>query len=375
MASNQTPDVSRTVLQVLGIGAMIFSCAWILSPFLLAAAWATMIVVATWPLLLGLQDRLGGKRSYAVALMTGALLVILVLPLSAGVAAIVGNVDTIREWSTSVTTFTVPAPPSWLGTLPLIGPRTVSRWQQLAAMKPEEMAASLAPYAGSAVEWGLARIGSLGMMLVQFLLTVIITAILYANGEVGAAGLLRFAGRLAGERGEGAVNLAGQAVRAVALGVVVTAIVQAALGGIGLAAAGIPFTSILTVVMFVLCIGQLGPALVLLPAVGWVYWHDGALWGTVLLAWALPVGLLDNFLRPMLIRRGADLPMLLIFSGVIGGLIAFGIIGLFVGPVVLAVSYTLLSDWVSRGEGQEPAQVPAQYPAQNPAQNPAKGPS
>lgn len=349
MASNQTPDISRTVLQVLGIGAMIFTCAWILSPFLLAAAWATMIVVATWPLLIGLQAKLGGKRSQAVAVMTVALLVLLLLPLTVGIATIVDNVDTIRDWSSTLTQFTVPAPPSWVASLPVIGPRTVSRWQQLAEMKPEEMAAGLAPYAGSVVEWCIARIGSLGMILVQFLLTVVVTAILYSSGEVAARGLLRFAGRLAGEQGENAVTLAGQAVRAVALGVVVTAIVQSALSAVGLFAAGVPYTSMLTVVMFVLCIGQLGPGLVLIPAAGWVYWHDGALCGMALLAWSLPVGLLDSFLRPTLIRRGANLPMLLIFGGVIGGLIAFGIIGLFVGPVVLAVSYTLLSDWVSRG--------------------------
>jgi predicted PurR-regulated permease PerM len=141
--------------------------------------------------------------------------------------------------------------------------------------------------------------------------------------------------------------LAGQAIRGVALGVVVTAVLQTTLGAIGLAIAGVPFLAVLTAAMFVLCIAQVGPILVLLAATAWVYLHDGAGWGTFMLVWSLVVGLMDNFVRPALIKRGADLPFLLIFAGVIGGLVSFGVIGIFVGPVILAVSFTLLDDWVA----------------------------
>jgi predicted PurR-regulated permease PerM len=133
----------------------------------------------------------------------------------------------------------------------------------------------------------------------------------------------------------------------VALGVALTAIIQSVLGGIGLAIAGVPAAAVLTAVMLILCIAQLGPGLVLLPSIILLYWKGETLWGTVLLIWSLPVVILDNFLRPALIKKGADLPLLLIFAGVIGGLIAFGIIGLFIGPVVLAVAYTLLQAWVT----------------------------
>jgi predicted PurR-regulated permease PerM len=122
------------------------------------------------------------------------------------------------------------------------------------------------------------------------------------------------------------------------------------LAGIGLAVAGIPFAGALTVLVFVLCLAQLGAFLVLLPAVGWLYWQGQSGWATALLVWSIPVLVLDNFLRPVLIRRGADLPLLLILPGVIGGLIAFGVIGLFIGPVLIAVSYTLLVAWVKEGE-------------------------
>ena len=135
-----------------------------------------------------------------------------------------------------------------------------------------------------------------------------------------------------------------------ALGVGVTAIVQAVVGGIGLAIAGVPFAALLTAVMFMFCIVQIGPTLVLAPAVIWVFWSGSTGWGIFLLIWTLVVGTMDNFLRPWLIKRGADLPLLLIFAGVIGGLLGFGLVGIFVGPVMLAVSYTLMVAWLDDPE-------------------------
>jgi hypothetical protein len=158
--------------------------------------------------------------------------------------------------------------------------------------------------------------------------------------------------------GENAIILAGQAIRGVALGVGVTAIVQTVLGGIGLAVAGVPFASLLSAVMLMLCIAQVGPMLVLLPAVGWMYWTGDTGWATFLLVWSLIVGSLDNFLRPMLIKRGADLPLLLIFAGVIGGMLGFGLIGIFVGPVVLAVTYTLMLAWIEDALGKDEPEPP-----------------
>jgi predicted PurR-regulated permease PerM len=183
-------------------------------------------------------------------------------------------------------------------------------------------------------------------MTLEFLLTTIIAALVYTNGEIAASGVVRFARRLAGERGERSVRLATQAIRSVALGVVLTALIQAVLGGVGLAVAGVPFFVILSAVMFLLAIAQLGPLAVLLPAVIWLYWRGSSGWGTALLAWTVVVTPLDNILRPILIRKGLDLPLILIFAGVIGGLIAFGLVGIFVGPVILAVGHTLLVAWV-----------------------------
>jgi predicted PurR-regulated permease PerM len=254
----------------------------------------------------------------------------------------------------------VPQPPDWLGEVPLIGPRAAQAWQQFTSAGVTDLAPRLTPYAGELTRWFASAVGSLGGMFVQFLLTVAIAAAMYAGGERAAAIAVRFGRRLGGERGEMAVRLAGQAVRGVALGVVVTALAQSVLGGVGLAVAGMPFAPVLTAVMFVLCLAQIGPAPVLIPAVIWMYYSGNVLWATVLLAFSVVALTMDNFLRPMLIRRGADLPLPLILAGVIGGMIAMGLLGIFVGPTVLAIAYTLLDAWMT--DSEEAADPPAVLP-------------
>lgn len=346
-------DITRTTLAVLFIAILIAASVWILSPFIIAIVWATMIVLATWPILLRIQAWLWGKRGLAVAVMTIMLLLIVVVPFSLAVTAIVERTSEISAMVKSLATFTMPKPPEWLGVIPVLGPKLTDRWQEFAALGPEELSARLEPYARQAAGWFIARAGSLGKMFLQFLMTVIISAILYASGEKAAAGVLSFFRRLAGQQGVEVAVLAAKAVRGVALGVVVTAIIQAALGGIGLAVTGVPAAALLTGVMFMLCLAQIGPALVLIPAVIWLFWKDGALLGSVLLVFSVLAVTLDNFVRPVLIRKSADLPLIMVFAGVIGGLIAFGIIGLFIGPVLLAVTFTLLEAWVSDGAKQE----------------------
>ena len=241
-------------------------------------------------------------------------------------------------------------PPAWIEDIPVVGRQMADEWQAVAAGGPEGLAEVLQPYGRSAAAWAIAATGGVGRMVVLILLTVVLVAILYSNGETAARGVLAFAHRLGGETGERTVRLAGQAVRSVALGVVLTALVQALLAGIGLWFCGIPHPALLTAITFILGIAQIGPVLVLAPAVFWLYWTGSSGWATALLIWSLPVAALDNIMRPILIRRGVELPILLIVAGVIGGLISFGVVGLFIGPVVLAATYTLAKDWVARGQ-------------------------
>ncbi len=345
-------DLARITFGVLFIGALLVASLWVLRPFLGPTIWATMVVVATWPLLQRLQRRLWGRRWLAVLVMTLALLLLFVVPLLLAIGTIVANAEQIAGWVRALSVWRLPdQAPAWLMALPVLGGMAAGLWEQAQALGMNDLLPRLSPYAGGLTSWFVTEVGGIGVLIFQFLLTVTIAAVLYATGEQAADVVRRFAHRLGGERGNGAVVLAGAAIRGVALGVGVTALIQAVLGGIGLGIAGVPLAGLLTALMFMLCIAQVGPLPVLLPAAAWVlFGEDRTGMGIFLFVWGIAVGTVDNFIRPVLIRVGADLPLLLIFAGVIGGLFAFGLVGIFVGPVVLAVAWTLLLAWIGDGE-------------------------
>jgi len=347
-------DLPRVTLGVLCIAGLILAAFWVLRPFIGPAIWAAMIVVATWPLMRRLQARLRNRRAAAVAVMTLALLVLFVLPVALIIATLVQNTQEISAAIKQLSQLRMPTAPDWLAGLPLVGDKIRVFWETTVAASSAELWPHVQPYVGQVARWLLAQAGGVGFLFAQCLLIVVMAALMYAQGEVAAAGVLRFGRRLAGAQGEATVVLVGQAIRGVALGVGVTAVVQSVLGGIGLAMAGVPYAGLLTGAMLVLCLAQVGPVLVLLPAVVWLYWTGEHGWGTFLAVVTVVVCTLDNFLRPALIRMGADLPLLLIFIGVIGGLLAFGLVGIFVGPVVLAVVYTLLQAWVGEAPDDTP---------------------
>jgi predicted PurR-regulated permease PerM len=339
-------DITRTLLAVLFLVALIGSSIWILRPFLGAIVWAATIVVATWPLLISVQAWLWGKRALAVTVMTLLLLCVLVVPLTFAIGTIVSNVEDIVAWAKSLAYFEMPAPPEWVANLPFVGTKAVELWERVGAAGIQGVTARAAPYTGIVLGWFAAQLGTIGGLLVQFLLTVILAAAMYANGELATQRLVRFGQRLAGPSGENAVRLAGQTIRGVALGIVVTALAQTVFGSLGLVIAGVPFAGVLAAAMLFLSIAQIGVVPVLGSAVAWLYWSGDSVWGTFLLVWTIVASTMDNFLRPVLIRRGADLPLLLVFAGVVGGLFAFGLIGIFVGPVILAVADALLTAWI-----------------------------
>lgn len=350
MTPRQT-ELPRIVLGVLFIGGLIVGSFWILEPFLAAFIWAVMIVVPTWPVMLSFQRALGGRRWAAVAVMSVLILAGLFLPLLTALGTLLSHVDDITRWAKEAKTLEIPPPPAWVAGLPLIGERAAQLWQDVAVQGVESLSTHVAPYAREVIRWLATKVGTMGALFLQFLLTVVAAAVLYARGEVAADYALRFGARLAGEHGESAIRLSGQAIRGVALGVVVTALLQALIAGVGLAIAGVPFTALLTAIAFLLAVAQLGAALVLVPAIVWLYWIGSPGWGTFLVVVAILTSSVDNIVRPILIKRGADLPLLLIFVGVVGGLIGFGLVGIFVGPVILAVSYTLLRAWLGMDPG------------------------
>ena len=348
-------DLVRTVLAVVFIGLLIVSSLWILSPFVGAIVWATLIAVATWPFLRWLERRLWGKRALAVAVLTVLLLGVVMGPFLAALGAIVTHVDDFTAFAQRLPTYRLPAAPAWLVKVPLIGSKATGLWNSASEAGVPALLEEASPYLKKAVRWLVDHLGSVAVLFGQGLLTIIITAVMYATGETAVAGVRAFLRRLAGGQGDQVVDLAGGAIRAIAMGVVGTALVQSLFAGAGLLIAGVPFTGVLTVAMFVLAIAQIGPIPVLLVVVIWSYSALGPAWGTFLLVWSAVAGTIDNVLRPLLIKKGVDLPLLLIFAGVLGGLMSAGIVGIFVGPVVLAVTYTLVEDWVRRGDGDAAA--------------------
>lgn len=351
-------DLAQTTLGVLFIACLTVASLWVLQPFLAAMIWASTVVIASWPLMLSAEQRMGGRRWAAVLVMTLLLLLVLIVPLFMAIYTVASHQDLISEWSHWLMTATIPEVPEWVARIPLVGDKLHAIWSEYVASGVKDIAGELAPYAEKLPRWVLAEAGSIGLVFVQFMLTVIIASVMYANGDTYAQWLQRFGKRLAGERGESAVILAGQSIRGVAMGVVITALVQSVAGGIGLAIAGVPLAGMLAAVMLLLCIAQLGPMLVLIPAVGWLFWSGANGWGIFLGVWALVVGTMDNFIRPYLIKKGADLPLLLIFAGVIGGMVTLGLIGIFIGPVVLAVTYTLLNQWIDEGRSAPENETP-----------------
>jgi predicted PurR-regulated permease PerM len=299
-----------------------------------------------------LQARLGGSRGLAATVMMLLLLVIVIAPLVALISTIVSQAERLGDLRG--VEITLPGPPSWVASLPFIGERLSTEWLAIAAGGPESFAGRFSPYMSEIGTWLLAQLGGLGAMVIHLFLTFIFCGVLYSAGETGAHGARRFFRRLHGERGDEIVVLAGASIRAVALGIVVTAVVQTVLGAIGMLVAGVPYVAVLSALMLVCCIAQIGPGIVLFGSVIWLWYTGSHGWAIALLVWSLPVVMLDNVLRPFLIKRGADLPLMLIMVGVIGGLLSFGIVGLFVGPVVLAVAYTLMSAWIAEGVPEEP---------------------
>jgi predicted PurR-regulated permease PerM len=252
-------DLARLILAIIAILGLMLASLWIVSPFFTAIIWATMIVVSCWPLMLRLQALLQGRRALAVTVMTLLMLAVFIVPVLLAVNTIVDNVDTLLRWAKMASSFEVPPAPAWVAQIPLVGTRLSELWNGLHEAGLSSLVQRAAPYAGKGAQLVAAQAGNLGMLIIHFLLTVLIAAVMFAQGEEGAQRVLALADRVGGERGEAAVRLAAAAIRGVAISVVGTALIQTVLAGIGLAVAGVPFVGLLTAAALILCIAQAGP--------------------------------------------------------------------------------------------------------------------
>jgi predicted PurR-regulated permease PerM len=327
------------------LAALLLGVLAVVRPFLSAIIWAAIIVVATWPIMLHVQRVCGGHRSLAVAAMTSGLFVAVVGPVALLLGTLVTRLPELRDLGARLFAGPWPGPPAWLERIPY-GTQLSAEWQQAAAQSPEYWAGAVRPYLAKAAVWLSQHVGTLGGVTIDFLLTLILVVVFYMHGEALAKWTLRLARRVGGARGVESTMLAGQAMRAIAAGVVLTALVEAVLSGLGLWLAGIPAAGVLTSIIFMLCVMQIGPMPVLIPAALWLLFQHYVGWGIALAIWALTMSIGDGILRPWLIQRGAKLPFMLVLVGVIGGLLAFGVTGIFVGPMLLAVVQRLMERWM-----------------------------
>ena len=349
MAAHTTEahELPRNLLLVLFILSLTAGCIWVLLPFVVVIICGTTVAVATWPMLLSLERKLGGRRWAAAAVMLGGMAIAFLVPVYFGALAAVQSVGTAIEWLHGLAQNTLPPLPAWLANLPVVGARVQEGWANLAAGGTQGLAARIEENGGEMLRWAAGRIGNLVGMLVQVLIALSITALLYARGEKFASGVMRFSRRLGGEHGERSARLAALATRGVALGVVLTPLIQAILAGIGMAIAGVPHVGIFAILVLMTCLAQAGPVPAMLIPAGIMFARGATLPAILLLVWAVVVHISGPIVRPLLIKRGVDLPLTLILTGVIGGVAAFGVIGLFIGPVMLAVGGTLLKNWVA----------------------------
>lgn len=364
MDPHRPVDLARILLIIIALSGLMLGSVYVMRPFVPGMIWASTIVVSTWPMLIRIQRRCRNRRLIATSIMLALLLVVLILPIYAAVATLVLHTSEIMAVIRDLPTYTLPPPPEWLSARPLAGRRIGHEWQLLSDAGPGGLLAKLQPYVTLAARWILAHFSALGVFVLHMTVTFFVSAILYMKGDEAARYLLRFASRVAGERGAESVRLAGLAIRGVALGIVVTAVIQAALGGLGLWLAAVPAAGLLTALILILCLTQIGPFLPLLGGAAWMFYTGAHVVGVILAIWSVVVSMLSTFVRPMLIRRGVKLSMLLMLAGVLGGMFAFGIVGLFIGPVLLAVTSTLLDAWIAepqltaRSGGTEAVTVP-----------------
>jgi len=341
------------LLSLLAVGSLV-----VLRPFMSALLWAVILTFSTWPIYAWLLRTLGGRVRLAAALMTLAVAAVLVAPLAVLGATLAEHVASVAEIARTLLGEGLPEPPAWVAGVPLVGPEMQTYWASL-AHDQAALAAALEPYIAQARDWALRGGASLGRGALELTLSVVACFFFFRDGVSAAAKLHSSMGRLAGSRAQYLLDVAGNTVKGVVYGVLGTACAQAALAGLGLWVAGVPGALLLGFLTFVLSLIPFGPPLVWVPATIWLFYSGAVGWGIFMALWGFfVVSGIDNVLKPYLISRESRLPILLVFLGVVGGVIAFGVVGVFLGPTLLAVGYTLLHEWTSRAGPRPPGGEP-----------------
>lgn len=330
------------------VALLIFWSLLLLRPFVGILVWAAIISVAMYPVYLWLRRLLGDRSAIASLLISLLLLGVIVGPVSAIGAALVANLSEVSEKMIE-TGLTIPPPPASIAEWPVIG-ETLSDFWLTASAGLREALEPIAPQLQDIALKLLGFLGNIGLATLEFTVAIILSGFIYSRAPGIQRTINAFALRVTPQMGEGFVGLAGETVRSVARGVIGIAIIQSTLFGIGVLAAGIPFAGLWAFLALILAIVQIGLGPVMIPVIIYAWFTMEPLGAGLLTAYLVPISLIDNLLKPILMGRGLPVPILVILIGVIGGTIAHGLIGLFVGPIVLSLGYEVAKAWI--GEPQ-----------------------
>ena len=332
------------LIRIGSLALLLTACFLVVKPFIPIVAWAAIMAVALFPAYAKLRDWMHGRGKTAATVLILGLLFAFLAPVFALSETLIGG---IREVSTGLQTgsLVIPMPPESVQGWPLIGERVAKYWT-LAATNLEQLVAENQVFLADLGRKLLGQVAGIGLGVLQFVVSMIVAGFFLATGETSAATMVRLGRRVAGDTGEIFVGLATSTTRSVGKGVLGVAIIQSLLAGLGLLMVGVPGAGLWAIVALILCVIQLGPGLVLIPSVIYVFATNDSVTGVLFLIFSLFVMLIDNVLKPLLLGRGVDVPMLVVIIGAIGGLLAMGVIGLFVGAIVLVLGYSSLRVWL-----------------------------
>jgi predicted PurR-regulated permease PerM len=343
-----TTTVVDLVIRIAALAALLYFAAVLVYPFFSIVVWSAVLTVALYPTFKWLAFRLGGRRRLAAVLVTLLSLLIVIGPATWLALDLIQSLQLISRQLAS-SSLSLPPPAESVKGWPLIGDRIYQFWYLASTNLSAafgQIVPQLKPLGGS-----LLRIAAgAGMGVLKFLVSIVVAGFLLPLGSSLAGGIKRFARRLASKRGEEFVNLGGATIRSVSLGVIGISVVQALLAGIGVIVAGVPGPSLITSAVLICGIIQIGPAIILIPLIIWSWTAMETTPALLFTAYMMVVNLFDNVMRPLVIGRGLTTPIPVTLVGVIGGTLAYGISGLFLGPIVLAVTWDLLVAWTSDPE-------------------------
>jgi len=346
--SEDTAYLTRTLeaaIRIALVGGLVIWCFQILSPFLQPVLWSIVIAVATHPVFRIVERALGGRPRSAAILISLIGLVFLIGPM----VLLTGSLmDTAVDISDELHrgSIAVPPPPPQVADWPIVGDKLYSSWV-LASQNLESVLQQFAPQLREAAQWVVATAAATGMGILKFFLSVVLAGVLLANSVAGRHAADAISTRLIGPRGTELTDLAVSTVQSVTRGILVVALLQSILTGVGCLVVGLPAAGLWAVLVLLVAVIQLPILLVTLPLVVYVFTTSETAVAVIFLIWNLLVGLSDNVLKPMLLGRGIEVPMVVIFLGSIGGFVLAGIIGLFIGAVVLALGYNLFLAWLT----------------------------